>query len=295
MTGLTPAVLWVALGWYANHQWSRRMIPGGICGIIIRMSGLSLADAHGRWVYPHRLEGRRLIMFYDDRVSDPQGDLQQMEDHMDRMEKLTQLRVREKVYWMRGPFFGDCFSMRGVAVASSKSPPGYVDSHELAHAFLNQHVGPGNGPPLFLVEGWAEAQSQQSRFLAGRAVAQRNFIARWAPSWPARSLLQKREFLQNYPDPIGTKTFLEAPPLSYLRVITNPFWSRHNAGAVYWLGGAFVDFFIRRYGASRFVELYYNTESRGFESECRRLCKVDLNILETEFWQDVERTAHVTP
>jgi len=104
------------------------------------------------------------------------------------------------------------------------------------------------------------------------------------------SLPEKQKFLQKYPDPEGIKRLLDAPPRSYLRELTNPFWSSHDAGAVYWLGGAFVDFFIRRYGVSRFLELYFKAESRGFESECRRLCGVDLSTLENEFWQDVEQT-----
>jgi hypothetical protein len=229
-------------------------------------------------------------MFYDDRISDPQGDLQQMEDQLYRMEKLTQLRLREKVYWMRGPFHGHRFAMFGLALATSQSPPGYVDLHELAHAFLNQHVAPRAGPPLFLVEGWAESQSQDSSSLARRALVHRQFISTWAPDWPRMSPREKESFLQKYPDPQGLRTMLDAPPRSYLRELTNPFWSSHDAGAVYWMGGAFVDFFIRRYGISRFLELYFNAESQGFESECRRLCGVDLTALESEFWEDVEHT-----
>ena len=289
LIGLIPASLWAALGWHGSHQWSQRRVPGGFSGLLVRMSGNSLADAHARWAYPHRLEGQHVVMFYDHRISDPHDDLRRMDEYLAQMEKLTQLRMREKVYWIRGAFHGHRFAMYGLALASSQSPAGYVDFHELAHAFMNQHTGPGPGPPMLLVEGWAERQSQDSLFLARRVLAQRTFISTWAPDWPEKSLPEKEEFLQKYPDPAGTKRLLDAPPRSYLRELTNPWWSTHDAGAVYWFGGAFVDFFIRRYGISRFLELYFNAASRGFEPECRRF-GVDLTKLESEFWQDVEGT-----
>jgi hypothetical protein len=286
--GMVPAGLWVALGWHGSHQWSQRRVPGGFSGILVRMSGASLADAHARWVYPHRMEGQRLIMFFDETLSDPQGDLRQMDEHLSRLEKLTQLRMREKVHWIRGAFHEHRFAMYGLAFGSSRSPVGETDCHELAHAFLNQHTGPGPGSPMLLVEGWAEAQSQDSRSLARHVLAHRQFISTWTPEWRTMSLPEQEKFLQQYPDPEGTKTLLDTPPRSYLRELTNPFWSTHDAGAVYWFGGAFVDFFIRRYGISRFLELYFHAASRGFEAECRRSCGVDLTALESEFRQDVE-------
>jgi hypothetical protein len=265
-------------------------VPEGFAGIIVRMSGNSLADAHARWVYPHRLEGQHLIMFYDDRISDPEGDLRNMDDHLGEMEKLTRLQLREKVYWVRDAFHGHHFSMYGIALGSSKSPAAYLDRHELAHAFLNQHVRPGLGPPMFLVEGWAEAQSQNSTDMANRLLGWRWAISSRAPDWPKMPPFDQQKYVQNMPDPDGLKTLLDTPPRSYLRELTNPYWYTHDAGAVYWFGGPFVDFFIRRYGFSQFMELYFNTKSRGFESECRRLCGVELDTLESEFWKDVDLT-----
>ena len=288
--GLMPAGLWVALGWHGSHQWSQRKVPGGFCGILVRMSGASLADAHARLAYPQRLEGQHLIMFYDGRISDAQGDLARMDDHLGRMEKLTQLLMREKVYWIRDAFHGHRFAMYGLAFGSSKSPVDETDCHELAHAFLNQHTRPGPGPPMLLVEGWAEAQSQDSKSLARRVLAHRQFMSTWTPDWHTMSVPEKEDFVQKYPDPEGTKRLLDTPPSSYLRELTNPFWSTHDAGAVYWFGGAFADFFIRRYGVSRFLELYFNAASGEFEAECRRVCGAELTALESELWQDVERT-----
>ena len=293
--GLVPAALWVAVGWHGAHSWSQRKIPGGWSGVLVRMAGASLADAHARWVYPHRLEGQRLIMFYDDRVSDPQGDLRRMEDHLARMEGLTQLRLREKVHWIRGAFCGHHFAMYGLALGSSQSPAGELDSHELAHAFLNQYVRPNAGPPVFLAEGWAEAQSKNSSALAKRLLAWRGFFSAWDPHWSTMAAPEKEKLAQKMPDPEGLKALLDVSPRSYLRELTNPYWSTHNAGAAYWFGGAFADFFIRRYGISRFLELYSNAASRGFEAECRRLCGMDLPTLESELWKDIERIAHATP
>jgi hypothetical protein len=57
------------------------------------------------------------------------------------------------------------------------------------------------------------------------------------------------------------------------------------------VGGAFVNFLLRRAGAGRFVDLYFACRPGMFEAECRRVYGADLDSLEAEFWEDAERLA----
>lgn len=67
---LMPAAIWAALGWYGARQWSRRNVPTGVPGALIRMAGASLMDFRARFLLGHRLEGDHVVMFFDDRVLD---------------------------------------------------------------------------------------------------------------------------------------------------------------------------------------------------------------------------------
>jgi hypothetical protein len=292
MLALTPGTAWVALGWYGAHQWACRNILAGLPGTLVRSAGASLADANARYFYPHRLEDKHVVMFYDNRIADPQGDLQRMEDFLGRLEALTRSGIREKVYWIRGAFHGHHFAMYGLAVGTSQSPCGHVDFHEVAHAFLNQHRLRGAGAPMALVEGWAEAQSRNGYALSREAITFRREFSFWARDWPTMSPSDKQKFFENHADPWGWKRLLDSQPDSLLRALmTDPFWSLHNAGPVYSVGGAFVDFFIQRYGFAKFLELYLKSGAGGFELACRDLCGRDLELLETEFWNYAEEVS----
>src|SRR5262249_36642441 len=162
--------------------------------------GASLVEVHARCFYRRQLQGEHVIMSYDDHLADPNGDVRQMDDYLKKMENTTELRMQHKVHWIRGAFRGQRFALYDFALGSSQSPPGYLDRHELAHAFLNQHAV-GAAPPCLLVEGWAEVQSEDSSTLAGRALAFRQQIAQWAPSWNLTSPDEKQRFLTNHVDP----------------------------------------------------------------------------------------------
>jgi hypothetical protein len=54
------------------------------------------------YTYPHRLESERLVMFYDDGLTDPERDLAAMDRHVARLEALTGSPLRAKIYWVRG-------------------------------------------------------------------------------------------------------------------------------------------------------------------------------------------------
>jgi hypothetical protein len=293
LVGLLPTLLWGALGWYGFSEWGRREVPHDLPFALMKMAGASLMEAQARAFYPHRLESQRLVMFYDGGVTDPQGDIDAMDRHVAAMEELTGLPLRTKVYYVRGKLLdqgGLCYL--GLALASPESPAGYLDRHELAHAVLYQHNAPDTDPPTLLSEGWAESQSNDGKALARQAVSRRQLIA----GWRRLSEPQRRDVSLSMWDREGFERLVgevaEAQgDVSYLRVLTGPLWYHHDKGAVYPIGGAFVDFLLRRYGAERFVDLYFACRPGSFEAECRRVYGTALESLEAEFWADAERRA----
>jgi hypothetical protein len=217
-----------------------------------------------------------------------------MDRHVARMEELTGLRQRTKTWWVRGSLLGQGrLCMYALALGSSESPASALDRHELAHSIFSQHAGPDADPPTLLMEGWAETQSLDGQELVRRALNQRRFIAEWAPRL-AGADAEQDDFMRRLVDPVGMDRLFrkyreEGAALSYLRALTDPFWYHHDNGPVYPVGGAFVDFLVRKYGAARFVELSQACLPGTFEPECRRVYGIDLDALERDFWQDVER------
>jgi hypothetical protein len=87
---------------------------------------------------------------------------------------------------------------------------------------------------------------------------------------------------------VGTKGGADA---SWLREVTGPDWYAHDNGAVYPVGGAFVDYVLRRYGAGKFVQLYFGVRPGTFELECSRILGDSLDTIERNFWVDEQRVA----
>src|SRR5262249_5114764 len=123
-----------------------------------------------RLAYPHRLGSQRLVMFYDDRVTDPHKDLEAMDRHVAGLEAVTGRPLRDKIHWVRGELFGRRqMQICGLALGRCQSPAAWdpadhpfrlsVDRHELAHGVVQQVQPPGTDAPMLLVEGWAEAHS----------------------------------------------------------------------------------------------------------------------------------------
>jgi hypothetical protein len=265
--------------------------------VLVKMAGASLMEIQARALYPHRLESERLVMFYSDGVTDPRGDIDAMDRHVARMETLTGLPLRTKVYHVRGKLLGQGgLSYFGLALASSESPAGYADRHELAHAVLYQHNTPDTDPPTLLSEGWAESQSRDSQALARQAMSRRQFIAAWARRWRGLSEADRQDATRAMWDQEAFERLLDEVAeaqgdVSYLRALTGPSWYHHDAGLVYPVGGAFVHFLLRRYGANRFVHLYFACRPGTFGAECRRVYGADIESLEAQFWEDAGRRA----
>lgn len=258
LAGSIPALLWLTLAGYGFQQWGKQQVPHNLPFLLTQMAGASLMETQARFLYPHRLESQRLVMFFDDRVTDPENDIQEMDRHVATLEEKTGLSLRTKIYLVRGKLLGlSGLSLLGLALGSRKSPANNLDRHELAHAVLYQLYSPDTDPPMLLVEGWAESQSQNSKTLAKQAL------------WYRHSQGQNTT--------------------SLVRELTDSVWYHHDAGPVYPVGGAFVNFLLQKYGMQRFVDLYFTCRPETFAADCQRIYATDLDTLEKQFWEDAER------
>jgi len=295
---IIPAGFWTV--WVGNvlHQVRSREIPDNLSVHLLQVAGASLMEAWEIYGPAHKLESQRLVMFYRNGVTQPRQDIAALDRHVAEMEELTGLRLRQKIFLVRGPMFGDMqVSYLGLSFGSSKSPASYLDRHELAHAVIFQHNRLDTDPPTLLVEGWAESQSKTPAELARQVLKVRDFIAEWSGRWSSMSSDDRHQWEQMLGDPAGTPRLVALAAdnrgvvPSYLRTLTDPYWYRHHNGAIYPLGGAFCSYLLRTYGAGRFVQFYFAVHPGTFEQDCRRMLGVDLDQLERDFWEDVDRQA----
>jgi hypothetical protein len=263
------------------------------------MAGATLMEAQARYVYPHRLETDRLVMFYRDGLADPEGDANAMDRHVAQLEEMTGLVHRQKIWWVRGSLLGQSgLALYGLALGSSASPASYVDRHELAHAVFYQHADPDSDPPTLLMEGWAESQSVDPKALAARALRQRQLFTETSGRWASMSEAEQTAFLHTLVDPDGWRhalTQARGGEFFYLRELTGPFWYHRDASQVYTVGGAFVDFLLRRYGTKRFVKLCFACRPNTFGASFQSIYGADLDTLEKQFWNDLEQSSDPVP
>ena len=81
---------------------------------------------------------------------------------------------------------------------------------------------------------------------------------------------------------------LENPSVG-IRELLGPDWYYRDAGPVYSVGGAFVDFLIRTRGAASFRRFYTECQPKTVEAKCQEIFETDLDHLEAEFWEDVQK------
>jgi hypothetical protein len=98
VVAVVPVFAWGALALYAHHNGERRHVPHNPPMILMTRLGHSLMQAQALYLYPYRLESPHLLMFYDNQLTDPEGDLQAMERHVARMEQMMGLPLRAKIY-----------------------------------------------------------------------------------------------------------------------------------------------------------------------------------------------------
>jgi hypothetical protein len=166
-----PLGFWAGLSIYTLRLMAAgQSFPKNIFSDIASMAGATVMEGQVWRAYPHRLESQRLVMFYDDRVTDPHKDLEAMDRHVADLEAAVGKPLRAKIHWGRGGVFGlQKMAIRGLSLGSSRSPANWetadhpdrssLDRHELAHGVVHQLQPPGADPPTLLIEGWAEAHS----------------------------------------------------------------------------------------------------------------------------------------
>ena len=263
---LPPVGFWGYVGATARSNWSERWVPNTFAMRMTKVMGATFMRLVADIGYRRRLESERIVMYFEprrspyvERVDRPDEDLAAMERHLARLEDLLGDRITGKVYWIRGPLLGlEHLSLHGLSLGSAwtpEIPDSYRgDRHELAHAALDWFRTPASDPPYVLHEGWGMAQCGDSTLELAKAAA---------------------------------KERAENPAIS-LRGLFGPSWYYRDSGPVYSIGGAFVDFLIRSFGARRFRRFYNECELESVEAKCQEIFQVDLNVLEADFWKDVE-------
>lgn len=261
-----PASAWATIGIIAQKNWQRRLVPNTFAMNLAKVMGATLMRAEADLKYRKRLETSRLVMFYD-RLDHPEQDLKVMDRHLARLEWLLGGKIKAKAYWIRGRLLGVQYSsFHGLALGSEwtwdenlsdlNRGGGRGDRHELAHAALDWFRAPSSDPPYVLHEGWAMAQCGDARVeLAQEA---------------ANSLVQN--------------------PSIGIRELLGPDWYYQDAGPVYSVGGAFVEFLIRTRGAASFRRFYTECQLDSADAQCREILGTGLDDLEAEFWEDVQNT-----
>jgi hypothetical protein len=258
LLGVAPAAL---LGWplvYTSSQWKERSAPTNRLKTFATVFGAALMNGEVRRAYPHRLGSSRIVMFYGDAVKDPKADLDAMDAHVASLEKLLGRTLRDKIWWIRGPVFGQSgVSFVGLSLGSVDNPvkETYLDRHELAHGVIDQFKIVESDPPALIQEGWAEANSGPPELEL------------------ARNALQARA---------------DHPELT-LKELISPRWYWRHDGPVYSIGGAFVRYTIRRFGAKRFLEFYVRSRPGYYAGASSVITGVSFDEIERDFWADVEK------
>jgi hypothetical protein len=273
LVSFVPSLLWVGLGLYGLREAGRGEAPNTLPWKLVVMATASAMEAQAPWMYPQRIETDHLVMFYDERVQHPGRDAEAMDRHVARLEAVTGTPVRAKIYWVRGRLLGrGRMACRGLALGSDRSPDDWetdslnVDRHELAHAVLHQRLAPDADPPALFSEGWADSQAGPS------------------PARLALGAVESRRRRQERLGPTG-----DTRP--YLRELVGPSWYHHSDAPTYDVGGALVDYLLRRYGVGRFLRLYFTCRPGTFEADCRTILGDDFDALERGFWEEAERLA----
>lgn len=258
--GGAPLVLWGLLTLYLiyTEKYQGSVFHSHTVRNIGGVAAVDLMTLHASVRYPHCLETERLVMYYGDSVTQPEADAAAMDKHLTRMETLLGKPQHSRIVWVRGSTLGrgpECF--RGVAMGSTASPAGILDRHELAHAFLNQFTQPDTNPPTALIEGWAMSQENNGFGLASAAARRR---------W---NNISEKKIDRCLP-------YLGTPPTYYQPVLD-----------AYYIGGAWVEQLLRRYGSERFLELYNAAQPETFAADCQRILGRSLEDLERDLWEEV--------
>lgn len=259
LLGTAPLWLWAAHfgygAWRMNEEHAPMTVPVKMIGTAVG----SFADMFARARHRQRAASRHTLLFHD-AAEMPQAQLDEIDRHVERMDKLLGRAPQGNIHWIRGEVFGagaepGGWSVRGLAIVTHPAAGVQdIDRHEVAHAVIERHAGPLAVPPTVLIEGWAESQSgYRPGLLAYRA--------------------QRRR---------GRGQVLS------LRELTGRRYARGD-WPVYEFGGALVEYLLDEYGGPKFLELYSTCRPETFGEDCRRVLGVDVDTLERQYWEFVDK------
>lgn len=267
---LLPVGLWAAVAVHGLRSWGVRYVPNDPLMNLAKRAGASLMEAEAAWIYPYRLEGRRVVMFHRG-VSHPGDDVALMDAYLGGLEDLLGKPLKAPIHWVRGTVLGgmDGLSVYGLAIGSAVSEMdpssgipggarrlGSLDRHEAAHAVLAGLLPPSADLPTILNEGWAEACGYG-----------------WLGPDPVDEAILRDDY-RRLVDPGNT------PPT--LAALFGPDWYHQDSGPVYPHGGHLVRHLVARYGAEAFLDLATTIRPGTVEATFRRVYGQDLLAIERD-------------
>jgi hypothetical protein len=253
--GVVPLLLWAAITVYMFYEQARHHLPDNEVHKVGRMAAITLIEGHARIRYPHRLETGRLVMYYGNGVTDPAEDAAAMDTHLARLEGILGRRQQSRIEWIRGPALGQTFmSIHSDCLSGETSPVSWADRHELAHSFLYQFSRPDSEPPMMLLEGWAMSVDSHPKPLALTALGVRGKNDR------------------------------------YLETLLRPDSYHYGTADAYYVGGALVDYLVRRYGGERFLDFYNSCHPETYRGDFERVYGIGFQEMEDDFWKEMEST-----
>lgn len=231
----------------------------------------AIIDGFTRYQFPYRLEGRRAVMFYDDRIEHPEDDLAALDAFIEQEETYLGKTMPKKLHWIRGTVLGlQGNAISGIAIADPELRHGipymelfphkelnHVDYHEASHNIISIpsicSSWSGNTPPMLLIEGWPQARSLSWENLA----------------WNCR---QEKLY--------GTALTLE-------ELVTSEYYLCAE-NRVYRQGGALVAVLLKHFGPEKFRELYFNCSQQTFRDDIKRVYGMTLEELDAFYWEEID-------
>jgi hypothetical protein len=258
------------VSWLSTQPEVNLRIDGGYRLRVLLPLAASLMDLEARFRYPERTVGRKVVMIHAG-IPDAPEEVEAMDRHVEKMERLLGTETPGKVHWVRGSLglLGiSRMHLWGVALGSewgtlTREADGLssLDRHEVAHWTIDGHYQLYQAPrPIILAEGWAETQSGYPRLEIFSLAAKYREEGSWLP-------------LQELIVP-GRKDYN---------------YGVFNARS-YFQGRVLVDYLLSQYGGPAFFAFYHDCTAQTFESDCRRHFGLDIAGLEAAYTQHLDKT-----
>jgi hypothetical protein len=288
LLAVLPVFIWysqVSIGMQIQRELRERPPTPSWYLLSVEPIANAIIDGLARYQLPHRLEGKRAVMFYDDRIDQPEADLAAFDLFLEDEEKYLGRTMPGKLHWIRGTVMG--FSgnaLTGVAIADPElrhdelfmeafpyKELQYVDYHEAAHGVISTptvySAWRGTAPPVLLVEGWPEARSKTWENLVYHCHHEKR-----------------------------------AERTSALEELVSPQYYFCADYRVYQQGGALVSVLLKHFGPEKFRELYYNCSQKTFADDVKRVYNMTLDELDAFYWKEIDdcysfekATEHLSP